>query len=170
MPFFRIFDIYYIRGLTNIKLNKYTEKNLRYAVENSISICQALKKLGVKACGGNYKVFKKAVIYFNISTEHFLGQGWNKGNTPSPPKPISLYFENKIEISSYKLKNKLLKEKIKSYECEICGLERWQNKKIPLELHHIDGNNKNNSLENVLLICPNCHALTDNYRNRKSKI
>ena len=53
------------------------------------------------------------------------------------------------------------------HKCEICGLQKWNNQKIPLELHHINGNNKDNSLNNLQLLCPNCHALTDNYRNRK---
>ena len=51
--------------------------------------------------------------------------------------------------------------------CEKCGLRSWNDEIIPLELHHINGNNKDNSLSNLLLLCPNCHALTDNYRNRK---
>ena len=42
----------------------------------------------------------------------------------------------------------------------------WNGQTIPLELHHVNGNNKDNSLENLQLLCPNCHALTSNYRNR----
>ena len=55
------------------------------------------------------------------------------------------------------------------YKCEECNLTIWNNKQIPLELHHINGNNKDNSLDNLKLLCPNCHALMDNYRNRNNK-
>jgi predicted HNH restriction endonuclease len=40
---------------------------------------------------------------------------------------------------------------------------------IPLELHHIDGDKTNNTLENFQLLCPNCHALTDSYRGKNVK-
>ncbi len=56
---------------------------------------------------------------------------------------------------------------MKPLKCEVCGLERWNGVNIPLELHHVNGNNKDNSFDNLKLLCPNCHALTDNYRNRK---
>lgn len=64
------------------------------------------------------------------------------------------------------LKNKILKD-----ECIKCGIKDWLGEKISLELDHIDGNNKNNKLENIRLLCPNCHAITDNYKgkNRKDK-
>ena len=50
--------------------------------------------------------------------------------------------------------------------CEECGLSEWQDQPIPLELHHRDGNRANNKLNNLVLLCPNCHALTPNYRGR----
>ena len=55
---------------------------------------------------------------------------------------------------------------IKDYTCEVCGINEWNNDNIPLELHHIDGNNKNNEDINLQVLCPNCHAQTDNYRGR----
>lgn len=57
--------------------------------------------------------------------------------------------------------------KLKPLKCEVCGLEKWNGVNIPLELHHVNGNNKDNSFDNLKLLCPNCHALTNNYRNRK---
>jgi 5-methylcytosine-specific restriction endonuclease McrA len=150
-----------------MRLNKYTEDQLRNAIKNSISIAEALKKLKVKPCGGNYAVFKKAIMHFTIDTSHFVGQGWNKNKTVPPKRSINDYLTNKISITSYKLCQRLLKDKIKRLQCERCGNIYWNNKPIPLELHHINGNNKDNRLENIQLLCPNCHALTDNYRNRK---
>lgn len=51
-------------------------------------------------------------------------------------------------------------------KCNICSNNIWNNKDIPLELDHIDGNSNNNILENVRLLCPNCHAQTDTYKNK----
>ncbi len=146
---------------------KYSKDVLSDIISNSISKRECLIKLNLKPYGGNYRILNRYIEMFKLDTSHFLGQGWNKNNSPADIKPIEKYFNNEIPITSYKLKNRILKEKIKNYKCEICGLEKWNNQKIPLELHHINGNNKDNNLNNLQLLCPNCHALTDNYRNRK---
>ena len=146
---------------------KYSKNELISITNNSRSKRECLLKLGLKPYGGNYRVLEKYLELYKIDTSHFLGQGWNKNNSPADIKPIEKYFNNEIPITSYKLKNRILKEKIKPYQCELCGLTEWNNKKIPLELHHINGNNKDNTFINLQLLCPNCHALTDNYRNRK---
>jgi hypothetical protein len=53
-------------------------------------------------------------------------------------------------------------------KCEECNITEWRGKKIPLEVHHLDGNNENNSKENLQVLCPNCHSLTDSWRKKKS--
>ena len=62
-----------------------------------------------------------------------------------------------------KLKNRLLKENILENKCSICGIDEWQGKQISLQLDHIDGDNHNHRLENLRLVCPNCHSQTDTY-------
>lgn len=74
-------------------------------------------------------------------------------------KPALYYTESNIPISSHKLKAKLVKDGQKKNQCEICGVSTWQGKRLPLELHHIDGNHHNNSLLNLCIQCPNCHAV-----------
>lgn len=69
-------------------------------------------------------------------------------------------------MSSHRLKIILIKSKQKEHKCEICNRRRWNNKPIPIELHHINGNNKDNKIENLLILCPNCHAQTDNYKSK----
>lgn len=83
--------------------------------------------------------------------------------------PIEVYLSNKKYIQSDSLKKRLIKENYKNHRCEKCGLTEWQGNPIPLELHHKDGNRFNNSLDNIELLCPNCHALTDNYRGKGCK-
>lgn len=55
---------------------------------------------------------------------------------------------------------------VRNLECEICKNTTWQDKPISLEVHHKDGNSKNNDLGNLCLVCPNCHALTDSYKGK----
>lgn len=72
-------------------------------------------------------------------------------------------------MTTFRLKLKLIKDGVKEHRCEGCQLTKWKNESIPLELHHVDGNRKNNELENLKLFCCNCHALTPNYRARKKQ-
>lgn len=55
---------------------------------------------------------------------------------------------------------------MRGHQCEECLLKEWNNKLIPLEIHHKDGDHLNNKLDNLQLLCPNCHSFTDNYRGR----
>jgi hypothetical protein len=59
---------------------------------------------------------------------------------------------------------------IKGYKCESCGLAEWLDNPIILELHHIDGNTNNNVDENLILLCPNCHSFTENWRKKKNTL
>lgn len=72
-------------------------------------------------------------------------------------------------VGSHRLKLRLLEDGVKEYKCECCGLTEWNGKPIALELHHKDGNHYNNDLTNLEILCPNCHAQTDNYSCKKRK-
>ena len=71
-------------------------------------------------------------------------------------------YAKKDLVQSNLLRKKLIRDGIKEYKCELCGLSEWQHQPIPLELHHKDGNHYNNELCNLQILCPNCHALQPN--------
>ena len=149
-----------------MKLHKYSKEQLIEAVKASTSMRQILLKLNVAPYGGNYDVLRKALQHFNLDTSHFKGQAWNKGKQLPRKRLLDDYLTNKIFIQSYKLRNRLLSDGIMERRCCNCELTTWQNLPIPLELDHINGNNQDNRLKNLRLLCPNCHALTPTYRSK----
>ena len=80
--------------------------------------------------------------------------------------PLLEYLQNSEDIQSNKVRVKLLKEGYKEHKCECCGLTEWLGHPIPLELHHLNGIHTDNRLENLQVLCPNCHAQTDNYSGK----
>jgi hypothetical protein len=150
---------------------KYSRDQFIEAVRQAASYRQALSLLGLKAAGGNYATLRRRIKELNLDTSHMTGQTWNRGIAQAPHVDITEYLSNLRPIQSYKLKRRLIREGYLEPQCHSCGLVVWKGQPIPLELEHINGDPQDNSLENLTLLCPNCHALTTTYRgkNKKSK-
>jgi len=154
-----------------MKPRRYTSEELENAVTSSLTIRAVLDKLGLTPAGGNYEMIKKRIQELGLDTSHFLGQAILRGKTHDySTRPLDeILVHGRLE-NTWRLKNRLIRDGIKSQRCESCGCTEWQGEPVPLELHHRDGDRTNNSLSNILLVCPNCHALTDNYRGSKKKV
>ena len=98
-----------------------------------------------------------------------------KGNMGLKGKKIATNYIKALQyikgsfVSAHVLKLKLIRDGIKHHKCEICNITEWMNKKVPIELDHIDGNHFNNELSNIRIICPNCHAQTDTNSGKNIK-
>lgn len=78
-----------------------------------------------------------------------------------------LLVKNGPYIGSSRLKKRLLKAELLEYKCDVCGnTGEWQGKELSLQLHHINGDHNDNRLENLILLCPNCHSQTDNFTSK----
>jgi hypothetical protein len=122
-----------------------------------------------KALNIPYKTFIRIAKKLNCYKPNPGGKGM-----PARYKPkeysLSEIFEGKCpQYTSSKLRVRLIKEGIKNAECEICGITEWNGLPAPLELDHIDGNNSNNLLSNLRIICPNCHHQTPTHSCKKRK-
>lgn len=153
------------------KRNNLSKEELITLIKNSRSILSVIDAIELSISGASYKFIKDFIKENNIDASHFSGKGYLKGkqhnyNNLSPEK---LFVKNS-HWKTTTIKNNLIKWGYKEYKCEICGITEWQNKRITLELHHIDGNRKNNSVENLLILCPNCHSQTNNFRSGTKKI
>jgi hypothetical protein len=151
---------------------KVTESALRLAVADSLAMAQVLVKLGLVPAGGNYKTVQEKIKIYQIDTSHFTGAAWNQGERFRPfgkyPELADLLVKGS-SCQSFKLKNRLLKAGLFQPACSGCGLSEWLGQPIPLELDHINGVNNDNQVENLRLLCPNCHALTATYRGKNQK-
>lgn len=156
------------------KRNNYPLKELKEALESSRSVRQALIKVGLKPAGANYATIYKIIAEMNIDITHMTGQGWNKGDIMGLSKlntrPLDeILVENSTYTNTNQIRKRLVSASLKEYACENCGLEQWNGQKISLELNHINGDRFDHRLENLQLLCPNCHAQTPNYRGRNMK-
>ena len=149
-----------------MKFHRYTEEQFRNAIESSTSIRQVLSRLNLKEAGGNYQTVKKTIKYLDLDCSHFTGQSSNKGKKFDRRRPIQDYLSNEYPIQSFKLKKRLFEEGYFEQKCYCCQNTKWNNKQIPLELEHKDGNHFNNELSNLTILCPNCHAQTSTYRGK----
>ena len=142
----------------------FTKEQIQALVNESISFAQLAEKMGYnKFGGGTQTAIKQAIKEYNIDTSHFLGQGWNKNN----------YNYDLFTINSPKKNGKSIALPLialRGRKCECCGLETWLDQPINLEVHHINGDRTNNSLENLQLLCPNCHSYTETFCYKSSKI
>lgn len=152
---------------------KWTVDQLNSAAKSSTSIRQILHVLGLKEAGGNYTQIKKYLKEFNIDINHLKGKGWSKGlkGVGHPRFTLDKILVLNNSFQSYKLKRRLFKAEIKEERCEECGwAKRSEDGRIPLELDHINGNSKDNRLENLRVLCPNCHSLKPTHRGRNKKV
>ena len=107
--------------------------------------------------------------YLKEMNIEYAGQQNKKGQQKGSNiyKQASEYLGTDKQIKSSELKYKILRDGLKEYKCEKCGLSTWLNEEIPLELHHKNGNHYDNNFDNLIILCPNCHALEE---NRQTKI
>lgn len=150
---------------------RYTDEQLKQAVESSYTIRAVLQALGLKPLGGNYETVAKRIRELGLDTSHFLESGHLKGKSHSyKTRPLESILQHLKLENTWRLRNRLIREGLKAHRCEKCGNIEWMGQPIPLELHHKDGDRTNHRLENLELLCPNCHAVTDNYRGSKKKV
>lgn len=141
------------------KWESFSKEELEDMVRESRSYREIAVKCGYSPDGGgSIKPIKEMIEYYNFDVSHFLGQAWNKDNFDFSR------FRKGNAIKANAMLNALVS--LRGHQCECCLHTQWNDKPIPLEVHHLDGNNINNELSNLQLLCPNCHAQTENWRGK----
>jgi 5-methylcytosine-specific restriction endonuclease McrA len=146
---------------------KISYDEMKNVIENSISMRESARKLKM-----SYRTFKRYAEKFGLYKPNQGRRGYTKKDGRKPNKKIIAYSKVLVENSTYKrenLKRRLIEDGILEYKCSICGINEWNNKKIVLEIDHINGINNDNRIENLRLLCPNCHSQTEHFRGRNKK-
>lgn len=143
----------------------WSEEKIRAAIADNINYTDVLRALGIPVCGNNTTTLKKKIGLYSIDVSHFTFSPKRRGHK----RPIESYLINGSYCNRALLKDRLIKAGYKRNVCEICGISEWNGKPLTMQMHHKDGDNKNNNLDNLMMICPNCHAQTENYRGAANR-
>jgi hypothetical protein len=153
--------------------HKFSDEDFISAIKSSFSIKETLEKLGLAPYGSSYKTFKLRVKKLNIDISHFTGQGHLKGKSCFWAKRIDLsevLVQNSSRILKSAYKCRMIKEGLLKNECYKCGLkDTWQGELIVLHIDHINGDHFDHRIENLRLLCPNCHSQTSTYCSKNKK-
>ncbi|MEW2517746.1 HNH endonuclease signature motif containing protein [Actinacidiphila alni] len=147
---------------------RWTREVLEPAVAASTSFSDLLRRLGLDVVGGHHTHISRRVKAFGIDTSHF-GRPSRKGlkQRRSPEELLAEQTGPYVRrIPSDRLRRAMALMG-RAERCAMCGTEPvWRGRPLPLEVDHVDGNWRDNRLENLRFLCPNCHATTDTYRGR----
>ena len=145
-------------------------KQLTEAAKQSYSAAEAARKLGLTDTGNTATRLKKKLLDNNIDTSHWTGQSWSKGKTAlddsriRKEKPVEDIFTENSNASPHYVRTLIKKKNLLAYGCVICNNDgTWLGKPVNLELDHINGNRKDNRLENLRWLCPMCHSQTETF-------
>lgn len=161
-----------VRGSRARRRFRWTDETLVAAVRSSRSFAGVMRELGLIPAGGNYDQVQRRISELQLDTSHFTGQGWSKGIAfhSNPPLPLAEVLVAGRPTSSHLLKQRLFREGLKKPACELCGwAERSADGRLPLELDHINGDKNDNRIENLRIVCPNCHAMQPTHRGLNKK-
>jgi hypothetical protein len=150
---------------------RYTEQDVRDAVAGARSLSEALRTLGLRAAGSNFRTLKRLIERYEISTEHMDPNWVLRGDRPRRTIPLERVMVASSSYSRGKLKRRLYNAGLKERRCELCGQgEQWNGGAMSLILDHVNGVATDNRLENLRIVCPNCNATLDTHCGRQNRL
>jgi hypothetical protein len=155
---------------------RFSEAEVREAVNKSISIRETMVRLGYKQfAGGSHYCLSRAIKRLGIDSSHFLGQRAYSGDRvksgrakKKTPNEILVYHADGTRAKTPQVRRAMIAVG-KIERCYICGIDSWMDRPFNLEIEHKDGDFQNDRRENLEFICPNCHSQTVTYCRCKKR-
>lgn len=139
-------------------------------VQQSKSMKEFLQLLQIFPNGNSYNQFKRIIKRLNINNSHWI----KEVVLPKPKCDINKYLVKDCDVPLRSIKNRLIKEGLLENKCSACGINQWttpisSDNSIQLQIDHINGINNDHRIENIRLLCPNCHSKTHTFAGKNSK-
>lgn len=133
---------------------------------NMLDLCH---KMGIENVGGeDYKEIRQLAEDLSVELKFSYKRNTISKIDNKKQDLKNILVENSQYKDATKLKKRLINEGLKEYKCERCKNTEWEGEPIPLQIHHINGVHNDNRIENIQLLCPNCHSLTDTYAGKNA--
>ncbi|MFS0695794.1 HNH endonuclease [Streptomyces nitrosporeus] len=147
---------------------RHTERILRDLVARSTSVAEVVRRLGIAPVGGNHAHISRRIAALRIDTSHFAPGSWKRPRSAAVG-PLTLRSRCHGRVPGERLRRELLRSGTPEL-CALCGNgTEWNNRPLRLEVDHVNGDWWDNRPENLRLLCPNCHSVTDTYRGRRRR-
>lgn len=145
-----------------------TKEELQNIINSSNTWQEVMYNLGYTANRGNsYKKMKEYLKEIEVDTSKL--DNYNEARYSHPKYTLEeILVENSQYTNMTKLKDRVLKAGLLETKCAICGITDWNNMPLVLQLDHINGNNRDNRIENLRLLCPNCHSQTETFSGKNA--
>ncbi|TXS55353.1 hypothetical protein EAO77_03500 [Streptomyces sp. t39] len=150
---------------------RWTREVLSPVVAASSSMCEVLRRLGLDVVGGYHTHISRRVTALGLDTSHFRPPDRAGGTRRRDPGAVLVVQppERSRRIPGERLRRAMTASGVPD-RCALCATTpSWRGRPLPLEVDHRDGDWRNNRPENLRLLCPNCHAVTDTYRGRAKR-
>ena len=164
----------------NISINHFTYSGIRSynikllvnLLKESTTYSEICRGFNIKESGGNIRTIKRKIKKYKLDDSHLKGKGWNTGkryiNNSRKIELNEILTNNSTYTNTHGLKLRLVKENMLEYKCVKCGNNgKWNDEKLSLQLDHKNGNRNDNRIENLRILCPNCHSQTKTYAGKK---
>ena len=146
----------------------FTKPEFQDLVNSKQSVADVLRHFSLHVGAGSYKTFQRRVEEDSIDISHFR-MDRSKAFAVLQTIPLEAILVDGSSYNRPRLKARLIKEGLLRNSCYECGLDAaWNGKELALQLDHINGKSDDNRLENLRLLCPNCHSQTKNFSGRNA--